>query len=111
MKNIVVSISFLLLSLLGFGQIQYLRYNDDFSFLKSDSIHKSGFEKLKYIPLRNDVNISFGGELREQLQRYDNINFGDVPPLNISHTKSRYRTSGREPFFSGIEHPGAYFFK
>lgn len=65
---------------MGFGQIQYLRYNDDFSFLRADSVTKRGVEKLKYIPLGNKLNVSFGGEIREQLQRYDNINFGDMPP-------------------------------
>lgn len=79
MKKFLV-ISFVLVSTAGQSQIQYLRYNDDFSFLKSDSAQKSGFQKLKYVPLSKKVNVSFGGEIREQLQRYDNINFGDVPP-------------------------------
>ena len=64
---------------MGYGQIQYLRYDDDFSHLKLDSINKKGFQKLKYIPISEKVNMSFGGEIREQLQRYTNINFGDVP--------------------------------
>jgi hypothetical protein len=80
MKSIIVAIGFLLISLLGYAQIQYVRYNDDFGFLKTDSIWKKGIQKLKYVPLSDEVNVSFGGELREQLQRYNNINFGDVPP-------------------------------
>jgi hypothetical protein len=84
MKNIIVSTSLLLLSLPGIGQIQYLRYSDDFSFLKADSIQKKGLQKMKYISLSDDVNVSFGGEIREQLQRYENINFGDVPPSHKS---------------------------
>lgn len=80
MKKAVVTISIFLSSVMGYSQIQYLRYNDDFSHLKSDSITKNGFQKLKYIPISEQVKISFGGEIREQLQRYDNINFGDVPP-------------------------------
>ncbi len=80
MKKALIAIGFLLSSVMSYSQIQYLRYNDDFSHLKSDSSTKNGFQKLKYIPIAEEVKISFGGEIREQLQRYDNINFGDVPP-------------------------------
>lgn len=61
------------------SQIQYLRYNDNFDHLKSDSIHKPGFGKIKCIQPVNNITASFGGEAREQLQYYKNINFGDVP--------------------------------
>lgn len=63
-----------------FGQINLLRYNDNFDYLRSDSIHKKGFDKLKHIKIYKNSNISFGGELREQFQYYNNLNFGDVPP-------------------------------
>lgn len=56
-----------------------LRYNDNFSNLNNDTVHKKGFQKIKYIRLSNESNISFGGELREQFQYYHNQNFGDVP--------------------------------
>jgi Alginate export len=59
--------------------INMLRYNDNFSFLKSDS-NKTGLNKLKYIKLGKDATISFGGEIREQYQYFRNLNFGDVPP-------------------------------
>jgi hypothetical protein len=62
------------------GQINMLRYNDDFSYLKQDSAIKTGTDQLKYLPLRGKSTVSFGGEVREQLQYYNNINFGDVPP-------------------------------
>ena len=61
------------------NKISLLRYDDDFSHLKNDSI-KKGLSHLKNISLRNKNYISFGGELREQFQIYRNINFGDVPP-------------------------------
>lgn len=80
MQKLITVIAVLLCSVIGYTQIQYLRYNDDFSFLKGDSVTKRGFQKLKYIPLGHEIKVSFGGEVREQLQRYDNINFGDVPP-------------------------------
>jgi len=33
---------------------------------------------MKYIPLSENSNVSFGGEVREQIQYYENQNFGDV---------------------------------
>ncbi len=73
-----------MLSISAVGQspsnpISMLRANDSFDFVKTDSI-KKGFNKLKHIPLSKRVNISFGGDLREQFQYFENINFGDVPP-------------------------------
>lgn len=61
------------------NKISLMRYDDDFSVMKKDSV-KKGFNQLKYIPLGKNNFISFGGELREQFQVYNNINFGDVPP-------------------------------
>jgi Alginate export len=84
MKNTIQIIFFILTFQLVVAQapqnpINFLRYNDNFTFVKTDSI-KKGFDKLKYIPLTENTNISFGGELREQYQYFDNQNFGDVPP-------------------------------
>ena len=59
MKKLIIGVIIFLSSVVSYGQIQYLRYNDDFGFLKRDSIEKRGFQKLKYIPLSDDVNISF----------------------------------------------------
>lgn len=61
------------------NKISLMRYDDDFSLVKKDSV-KKGFNQLKYIPIGKNNFISFGGELREQFQVYNNINFGDVPP-------------------------------
>jgi Alginate export len=66
----------------AFGQanaINILRYNDNFSAVKKDSV-KKGFNVLKNIPLSKSSTVSFGGEIREQYQYFDNLNFGDVPP-------------------------------
>ena len=62
------------------SQINILRYNDNFSSIKNDSVQKKGYDKLKNIQISKNTNISFGGEVREQFQYYKNINFGDVPP-------------------------------
>ncbi|MGL2965836.1 alginate export family protein [Flavobacterium sp. XGLA_31] len=61
------------------NKISWLRYDDDFTSLKKDTL-KKGFDKAKYISLGKNNYISFGGELREQYQKYENLNFGDVPP-------------------------------
>lgn len=55
------------------------RYNDDFAALKNDTL-KKGVDRLKYIPVGRGNFASLGGELREQVQHYDNLNFGDVLP-------------------------------
>ncbi len=67
------------------NNISGLRYDDNFSHLKKDSL-KKGLERLKYIPI-GKYYISVGGELREQLQVFNNINFGDIPP-NYPDTKT-----------------------
>lgn len=59
--------------------IRMLRSQDDFSHLKHDS-NKRGLDRLKYLPLAKETTISFGGEIREQVQYFDHLNFGDVPP-------------------------------
>jgi len=83
MKNLIFKIAFLVLIVVSTTQAQnkisLMRYDDDFTLVKKDSV-KKGFNQLKYIPLGKNNSISFGGELREQFQVYNNINFGDVPP-------------------------------
>jgi hypothetical protein len=62
------------------SQINMVRYNDDFSYLKNDTSNKTIIEKLKNISFIKKNKISFGGEVREQYQYYKNPNFGDMPP-------------------------------
>ena len=59
--------------------IARLRFEDDFSYLKSDTSTKSWDERLKFMPISNSVNLSVGGEWREQYQNYTNANFGQFP--------------------------------
>jgi hypothetical protein len=84
MKISIFILAFSLNSILVFAQtpnnpISILRYNDNFSAVKNET-NKTGFNKLKHIALGKHANISFGGELREQYQYFDNLNFGDIPP-------------------------------
>jgi len=80
--TLLISVSISVLSLAQPGPIKNLRYEDDFSYLKNDTIEKKWFEKLKFIPLTKSKksHISFGGEIREWYEYRGNINFGDVPP-------------------------------
>jgi hypothetical protein len=82
-KNFLLNIAMLLALQISFAQapknpINILRYNDDFSILKNDSL-KKGLSQLKYISLGKKAYVSFGGELREQYLYFDHLNFGDVP--------------------------------
>jgi hypothetical protein len=83
MKNLIFKTAFLFTMIVSTtiaqNKISLVRYDDDFKPVKKDSV-KKGFNQLKYIPLGKNNFISFGGELREQFQVYNNINFGDVPP-------------------------------
>ena len=73
--------------------INMLRYNDNFEFLANDSITKIGHQRLKMMPLNKTTTLSIGGDVREQLIRTENQNFGDVPPTvkEISTTQLWHR--------------------
>ncbi len=87
MRRQVYALVLSMLSLKAQCQIDYVRYKDDFNYLKFDSVARKGTEKLKYISLNSVANISIGGELREQMQYYKNYNFGDPPSVpNQSNT-------------------------
>ena len=79
MKKIIIVINCIVSTFYAQSQISLVRYNDNFSYLNNDTFHKKGVEKLKYIHLSKEANISFGGEIREQYQYYNNPNFGDIP--------------------------------
>ncbi len=79
MKKSILTTALVLSTLFSQSQINILRYNDNFIYLKNNTALKKGFDKLKYIQLFGKNNISFGGEIREQFQYYKNQNFGDVP--------------------------------
>lgn len=78
MYSLTIAIAIMVSSANAQNHINLVRYDDNFSHVKHDSL-KKGFDRLKYISLGKNY-ISFGGELREQFQVFDNINFGDVPP-------------------------------
>ncbi|WP_082026527.1 alginate export family protein [Flammeovirga sp. OC4] len=66
--------------------IHDLRYNDNFSYLLSDTVQKKGTDHLKWMPISKGGNTkwSLGGEVREWYEYRKNSNFGDVPPGMIT---------------------------
>jgi Alginate export len=87
MKKIIILSMLVVSASLAQCQINMVRYNDNFGYLKNDTISKKGLDKLKNITLFKNVNISFGGEIREQYQYYENQNFGDIPSTFTANAK------------------------
>lgn len=57
-----------------------VRWNEDYSYLKDTSKRSDLFDPIKYVPLgSDDFYISFGGQLRERYELFDNNNFGAGP--------------------------------
>ena len=85
---------FLLFSFsLSAQQIARLRFDDDFSALKKDSLKKEFTDYLKEIRLGKETRLSVGGEWREQYQSYTHFNFGEVPSDFV--TQSPYQLMHR----------------
>ncbi|HLP64690.1 alginate export family protein [Flavobacterium sp.] len=93
MKPFVV-LFFINISLL-FGQqkpiFKTLRYEDDFSYLKTDT-SKSDYERLKFVTLNSNGStyISFGGDVRFQYFNIKNEDWGDTSYDKDGYTLSRY---------------------
>jgi hypothetical protein len=68
-----------------------LRYEDDFTYLKKDTV-KSEYEKLKFTPLNKSGNtyVSFGGDVRFQYFNIKNEDWGDTPDDKDGYILSRY---------------------
>lgn len=68
-----------------------LRYNDDFTYLKQDTV-KNLYKKAKYIAFNkdNDDYISFGGEARIQYINTVNNKWGDESDAKDGYLLSRY---------------------
>lgn len=71
-------------------QISRLRYEDDFSYLKSDTTSKSWDEKLKYLPILGQATLSIGGEIREHYQNYTHVNFGQIPASYVTENPHQW---------------------
>lgn len=51
------------------------RWNENYTYLAKES-DRDWYDRFKYIPLSQDVHLSFGGALRERSNMYDNDRFG-----------------------------------
>lgn len=66
-----------------------LRYDDDFQYLKNDTL-KGIYESSKYISLDGNSYASLGGELRFQYQYVRNENWGDAKEDKDGYILNRY---------------------
>lgn len=75
----------------GQPNFKSLRYNDDFRYLKQDSV-KNWYDKIKYIPFgkSDSYYASFGGEARIQYILTKNNKWGDDPEDSNGYLLSRY---------------------
>ncbi len=79
----------------GPPKFQFLRQNEDWSFLADSDEPRSGLDSLKYISLSEDGDIwvSIGGRLVTRFENWNNFNFG-APP-GISHDDDFILTRAR----------------
>ncbi len=58
-------------------KIGWTRYNEDWSVLRNES-NIVGLERIKYVPLNEegDVYLSFGGQVRQRVEVWNNFAFG-----------------------------------
>ena len=95
---------FYLCALPCFGQFvptfKSLRYNEDYSALRSDST-PTFYKQMKFKPLEKNGNIfiSFGGDVRFQYYHVINDEWGEQPDKNYGYVFSRYL--GHADFHSG----------
>jgi len=107
MKN-KIQLLVLLLSFSGFAQdfpsFKSLRFDEDYSFLKNDTVTNNWYKKVKFLPISasKETYISFGGDLRFQYFYAKNENWGDGPQDNDGYVLGRY-------LFHADFHAGKFF--
>ena len=59
----------------------FLRYDEDYSYLSDPAARTDVFDPIKYILLseRSDLYLTFGGQLRDRYEYFDNYLFGSGP--------------------------------
>ncbi|MCW5559086.1 MAG: alginate export family protein, partial [Verrucomicrobiae bacterium] len=73
-----------------------VRYDEDYRYL-SDAAKRSDFlDKVKYLPLdaEGDWYASFGGEVRQRYEYFENYNWGLGPQDSTGYLLQRYLLSG-----------------
>jgi hypothetical protein len=69
-----------------------LRSDEDWSFLRDETLRSDSWDAIKYIPLRKTDNnwfATFGGEARETWEQIGNDNWGKSPIMN-GYLNERY---------------------
>lgn len=68
-----------------------MRFDENYTFLQTDTVNKSWYKKLKYIPLSvsGKTYLSLGGEVRYQYFYAKNEKWGDDPVDNDGYTLNR----------------------
>ena len=56
-------------------------YDENYWFLKDERCRTDFLDRVKYVPLTEDGNtfLSFGGQIRERYEFFDNYNWGQGP--------------------------------
>jgi len=69
-----------------------LRYDEDYSIFRHDTVKKDWYRALKFTPLNasGDVYLSFGGDLRYQYFYEKNGSWGEDPRDNDGYVLGRY---------------------
>jgi hypothetical protein len=93
-------------------EIQFNRWQDDWSVLANPNVPGEPFDNLKYIPLSADdpqTYLSLGANLRERFESNDATNFGVGTSAKDSYDISRLeayadlRIAGRIQFFTQLQ--------
>jgi hypothetical protein len=60
---------------------KYLRYDEDYSYLRDPACRTDPFDKVKFIPVNanGDMYLSFGGETRQNVEYFHNAQWGQGP--------------------------------
>src|SRR5262245_33305165 len=70
---------------------QSLRFDEDWSYLKDESMRSECLDRLKYVPLNGrDWYLSLGGEARIRYEYFDEFNFGAGPQDENGYLLQRY---------------------
>jgi hypothetical protein len=70
---------------------QSLRFDEDWSYLKDESMRSEWLDRLKYVPLnRRGWYLSLGGEARIRYEYFDEFNFGAGPQDDDGYLLQRY---------------------
>src|SRR5438552_1013722 len=74
---------------------QRFRYDEDYTYLRDPAKRTDFFDPIKYIPLNSagDWYLSFGGEVRERYEMYNNNRWNPKSPDDDGYLLQRYLLS------------------